>query len=137
MKASGYNPIRWNCQESGCFNIKCRPKIEVFADCFPGRINFGDVDALVEMKGRFCVLEWKKPGAPLLTAQQISFKALTSQALGNIVFFVSGDAETMEVEGYSVFWAGREIMHVKASLSDLKTRIRGWVDFTKMGATAT
>ena len=49
----GYNPMRWDCEKSGCFNVKCRPKIEVFAECFPGRINFGDMDGRVELGGYF------------------------------------------------------------------------------------
>ena len=39
MEANGYNPLRWDCERQGCFNLKRRPKIEVFADCFPGRIS--------------------------------------------------------------------------------------------------
>ena len=35
----GYNPMRWDCERDGCFNVLRRPKIEVFADCFPRRIN--------------------------------------------------------------------------------------------------
>lgn len=49
--ANGYNPLRWDCERRGCFNLKRRPKIEVFAECFPGRINFGDVDGIVEIGG--------------------------------------------------------------------------------------
>ena len=37
IRADGYNPLRWDCERQGCFNLKRRPKIEVFADCFPGR----------------------------------------------------------------------------------------------------
>jgi len=51
--------MRWDCEKQGCFNLKKRPKIELFADCFPGAISFGDVDGRVEYKGRFLELEWK------------------------------------------------------------------------------
>ena len=57
--AKGYNPLRWDCEKRGCFNIKRRPKIEVFHKCFPGNINFGDVDGIVEINGRGLMLEWK------------------------------------------------------------------------------
>ena len=33
-KVYGYNPLRWDCEKSGCFNIKCRPKLEQFAGVF-------------------------------------------------------------------------------------------------------
>ena len=65
MKPLGFNPMRWDCDTDGCFNVKRRPKIEMFADCFPRRINFGDVDGLVEIGGRFCLLEWKGQGGAL------------------------------------------------------------------------
>ena len=44
--ANGFNPLRWDCATRGCFNQKCRPKIELFAGCFPDRMSFGDVDAM-------------------------------------------------------------------------------------------
>ena len=56
---NGFNPMRWDCDRWGCFNRVCRPKIEKFADCFPGRINFGDLVAIVEVSGNTLVLEWK------------------------------------------------------------------------------
>ncbi|MAG24660.1 hypothetical protein CMI47_03685 [Candidatus Pacearchaeota archaeon] len=62
MPALGFNPMRWDCQTQGCFNKKCRPKIEVFAECFPRRINFGDVDGSIEINGYELKLEWKNTG---------------------------------------------------------------------------
>lgn len=32
---NGANPMRWDCTTQGCFNLKKRPKVEVFADCLP------------------------------------------------------------------------------------------------------
>jgi hypothetical protein len=49
--ALGYNPLRLDCAAQGCFNLKRRSNIELFADCFPGRISFGDVDGIVEIGG--------------------------------------------------------------------------------------
>jgi hypothetical protein len=124
---SGFNPMRWNCETSGCFNTKRRPKIEVFADCFPSRINFGDVDGLVEY-GSFCLLEWKGEGGSLRTGQRISFEQFTRQP-GNIVFVVDGNAETMEVTRYSIFWAGSHQTAIDANLDELKERIKAWVRY--------
>ena len=53
---NGFNPLRWNCEERGCFNLQKRPKIEVFSACFRGKISFGDVDGIVEISGNFPIL---------------------------------------------------------------------------------
>jgi hypothetical protein len=77
MKPDGYNPLRWDCEKQGCFNKKCRPKIEIFADCFPRRINFGDVDGLVEINGKGLLLEWKSVLKDIPTGQKIAYQKLT------------------------------------------------------------
>ena len=120
--------MRWDCERDGCFNVKRRPKIEVFADCFPRRINFGDVDGLVELSGKFCLLEWKGDGGELGRGQVLSFKAFT-KIPKNVVFVVRGDAETMQVEGYSLFTEGQHHPLVEASLDDAKDRIRRWCEW--------
>ncbi len=122
---SGYNPVRWNCQSDGCFNIKRRPKIELFADCFPRKINFGDIDGAVELGGFFCLLEWKGQGGRLRTAQELMFKRLSS-TLGNYVICVEGDAQTMDVKRYCEFWHGKQGKWKEARLEDVKVRLRRW-----------
>jgi hypothetical protein len=121
----GFNPMRWNCREDGCFNKLRRPKIEVFAECFPRRINFGDVDGLVELNNRFCLLEWKGDGGSLSYGQRRSYEQFTL-TLGNIVFVVNGNAETMEVTSFYSFWAGTQQQVAAASLDDVKQKIRAW-----------
>ena len=123
----GYNPLRWDCGADGCFNKKRRPKIEVFADCFPRRINFGDVDGLVEINGKFCLLEWKGDGGKVSTGQRISFERHTKQQDGNVVFVAEGDAETMSVHRYCVFYRGKQSAWRDATLIDLKAAITRWV----------
>lgn len=135
MQPSGFNPMRWKCERDGCFNQKRRPKIEVFADCFPRRINFGDVDGLVEINGRFCLLEWKGDGGALRTGQVMSFRSFT-ETIGNLVLVVHGDAETMAVDGYAQFWGGRQLAFIQASLDDVKERIRRWVSWTESARSA-
>lgn len=129
MASSGFNPMRWNCQKDGCFNVKRRPKIEVFADCFPRRINFGDVDGIVEINGFFCMLEWKGDGGSLKRGQVLSFTNFTSN-IGNIVLVVHGDAETMAVSAYETFWGGRLLPKVIAGLEEVKQRLRRWAEWT-------
>lgn len=122
---SGYNPMRWSCRRDGCFNEKRRPKIEVFAECFPRRINFGDVDGLVELNGAFCLLEWKGEGGMVRPGQRMSYTQFT-RIHRNIVFVVEGDPATMEVKRYSIFWGGRQHPWIAASLDDVRDRIRKW-----------
>ena len=104
---NGFNPMRWCCKKDGCFNDLRRPKIEVFAVCFPGRINFGDMDGLVEINGYFGMLEWKGKGGVIKLGQRITFERFTRH-LGNTVFVVEGDAKTMKVGRYCCFWKGRQ-----------------------------
>ena len=102
---NGYNPMTWECEKSGCFNKVKRPKIEMFHECFYGKISMSDIDAAVEVNGNFLFIEWKSGGGKLKLAQKIFFERLTRHA--NIgVFIVSGDAETMRIDGYSVISGG-------------------------------
>ena len=101
----GFNPLRWDCDVRGCFNKKKRPKIELFADCFPGRINFSDVDGIVELNGHGLMVEWKEPGAPIPRGQSIMYTNLTRNA-PLTVFVVYGNAETMEVSGVCRYVGG-------------------------------
>ena len=130
---AGENPMRWNCERDGCFNLKRRPKIEVFAECFPRRINFGDIDGMVELSGAFCLLEWKGDGGALRTGQRLSYIQFT-RSHGNIVFVVHGNAETMAVDGYYIFWQGQQEPFVAATLTDVKERIRKWAHWIETEA---
>lgn len=140
MRPDGFNPMRWDCDKGGpgksCFNKLRRPKIEMFAECFPRRINFGDVDGLVELNGRFCLLEWKGDGGSLRTGQRLTYEAFTAVS-GNIVFVVQGDAVDMLVERYCLFWQGRQLAWQVADLSVVKARLRSWAEWVqKLGGDA-
>ena len=126
----GFNPLRWRCGKDGCFNQLRRPKIEVFAGCFPRRINFGDVDGIVELNGRFCMLEWKGEGGSVHNGQRRSFEAFT-RFDGNVVFVVDGDALTMDVSKFRVFWRGKQEPEVVGNLEALKARITKWADWVQ------
>lgn len=123
----------WNCDLSGCFNKKRRPKIEVFHDCFSGQISFGDVDALVENMGALCFLEWKGKDTrgfypELKKGQRMTFLAISRQDPRNVVFVVNGDAETMEIDGYQRIQGGEIGEFVACDLCDLKLVIAEWFD---------
>ena len=127
--APGYNPMRWNCAESGCYNLKHRPKIEIFAECMPGKIAFTDVDATVEIDGNFLFLEFKA-GYPrdIPTGQKIYFQRLTSLSQKITAVIICGDAKTMEIRAVCVVSGGIIGEWQITNLADLKTRLRKWSD---------
>lgn len=125
MMTDGYNPMRWNCEIKGCFNKRKRPKIEVFASNFPGKINFSDVDGIVEISGNALMLEWKDYGVPLLRGQELMYERLSKH--GPItVLCVSGDAETMDVKQQGVFHKGKWSGWKNVDMNDVQEKIRGW-----------
>lgn len=127
---NGSNPMRWDCKKRGCFNIKRRPKIEVFCDCFPGNISFGDVDGIVEINGRGLMLEWKTDTNKPTTGQRIMYERLTKSELITVLLVV-GNAKTMEVSQMGTFYKGKQSNLEQANLNDVKNKIRNWVKWAK------
>ena len=121
------NPLRWDCERRGCFNVKKRPKIEQFAECLPGAIAMGDVDGIVEIKGRVLLLEWKE-ALPVSTGQRILYERMTAN-LAVHVLVVIGDPETMATSMYAIFNAGRMTKWRSGTLDDVKGVIRRWAAF--------
>lgn len=129
-KVSGFNPLRWDCVKQGCFNKLRRPKIEMFADCFPGHINFGDVDGIVEINGKALMLEWKNKSGNLPTGQKIMYERITKNGDVTVICII-GNAETMECSEYCLFFKGKRNPSIKANLQDIKERIKKWVNYAK------
>jgi hypothetical protein len=127
-RASGFNPLAWHCPTRGCFNTHCRPKIEVFHDIWPGKISMSDQDGTVEINWRFLVLEWKSSLGPIPRGQDIMFQRMSSVGGGGyfVVFCVVGNAETMEVTHYKIYWRGRDYGWVIGGLSDVRRRFSKW-----------
>jgi len=132
-KKDGFNPLRWDCDKHGCFNIKRRPKIEVFSDCFPGRINFGDVDGIVEINGRGLMLEWKSDCKKLPLGQKIMYQKLTDTQKITVIVVI-GDPETMICREAFVFFEGKETDRSSMDLEGVKFLIRRWVKWTQSNA---
>lgn len=126
--ANGYNPMRHDCAKQGCFNLVRRPKIEQFADCFPGKIAMGDVDGIVEVNGKGLLLEWKSSGVSLPLGQKIMYGRLTKNTMLSVII-VHGDAQTMDIQQHAWFAAG--VMHewVESSLDEVKQAMRDWVEW--------
>lgn len=130
--AQGYNPMRYDCDKSGCYNKNLRPKIETFAECFPRRIGMTDVDAMVEIGGKFMMIEWKARGGSLGRGQEIMFEKLTKDNVQFVVYVVEGCPQTMEVQQYSRYYNSmvqRFPCAESEGLSKLKSDIRRWVKF--------
>jgi hypothetical protein len=119
---------RWNCHEGqNCYSRKKRLKFDAFdtAGCLPRNAGFSDMDAITEIGGRGLLMEWKHPGAPILEAQRLLLLRLTKDRFLTAIF-VWGDAETMTVERYWVFWNGKQLDPVVGGFDKLCGRIKGW-----------
>ena len=130
--ANGYNPMRYDCTTGGCYNKKLRPRIETFAECFPRKIGMTDIDAIVEIGGKFCMIEWKAKGGSLGRGQEIMFEKLTKDSKQFVVYVVEGCPQTMEVTQYSRYhnnMVQRFPCTDGNGLGQLKANIRRWVDF--------
>lgn len=122
----GYNRMRWKCKPPDrCFNVLMRPKIEEFADCFPGNINFGDVDSIVEIEGRGLVLDWKSGPFTVSDGQRILWTRLTKDRVLTAMF-VAGNARTMIVTHSACFWGGKWGKWVPNTLAGVKDDFRRW-----------
>ena len=117
--------LRWDCKERGCFNWKKRPKIEVFDECLPGKIAFGDVDGIVEISGNALLLEWKGEPQELAQGQRIMYQRLT-QSESFAVFMFAGDARDMSITHGRVAFAGKIEDWLPMTLEEAKQRIRDW-----------
>ena len=125
--ANGFNPLRWKCDERGCFNEKRRFRIEVFAGCLPGKIAMSDVDATTEVNGRFLFLEFKSGDLrDLPTGQKIYFERLTRLSKRITACVVAADAETTSVRAVRVIRQGRIGAWEICNLASLQARIRRW-----------
>lgn len=124
--------LRWDCNKQGCFNEKCRLKFEVFSDCFPGRINFSDVDGIVEINGKALMLEWKMYFGNIPKGQEIMYKRLSAHGFITVLCIV-GNAETMECTQYSLFHNGKYYELRKGNINKIKQVIKKWVSWAKNG----
>jgi hypothetical protein len=132
MKPGGWNPITWPCEEQGCWNIKCRPKIEYFAGCWPGKISMSDIDGIVEINGHYLVLEWKRhdAGEELPVGQRIMFERLSATGLFTVAV-VKGNPETMDVRSIRFFWNGKQHQPEASCLADVQQKFERWAAWAK------
>ena len=106
------------------------PRLEEFAECFPGKISFSDVDGWVEINGKFLVLEWKSAGGKLREAQRIAFKEVTKSRNWS-VFVVHGNPRLMTVDNIQIFRNGKSLPLEYCDLETLKLRFKKWAKWAK------
>ena len=124
---NGFNPMRWNCKEDGCYNIHQRPKIEVFADCFPGLINFGDIDQqIVEINGRALITEYKHPKAIFPTGQRIMYERLSKTWVIYVATLTITDAIKMDVSAMGWYIGGKFNGWKAMDLDGAREKFRRW-----------
>ncbi|HOI56166.1 MAG TPA: hypothetical protein PLP01_13020 [Phycisphaerae bacterium] len=124
---SGANPLRWDCARQGCFNLHKRPKIELFADCLPGRLAFSDVDAIAEVNGNFLVLEWKEHRR-VPTGQRVLYQRWTAAGPTTVLLIV-GDARGMTVDEVACVHGGAVGPWRETDMDGLRRDIRAWADW--------
>jgi hypothetical protein len=118
------NPMHWDCDRQGCFNVHRRPKIEVFAECLPGRIAFSDVDGIVEINGNLLVLEWKN-GRYVPRGQALLYSRWTANS-PTVAILVVGDAQHMTVDEVAYVAGGKIGEWQTTDLAGLKALIADW-----------
>lgn len=129
---NGFNPMRWNCETQGCFNKFMRPKIEIFAECFPDKIALGDIDATVEMNRHFLHLEFKRNANSIPRGQQIYLRNFTEQSEKNAALIVHADPVSMECFGVVAVQEGRFTDYVPSSQDEVKAILRRWAAHTEL-----
>lgn len=128
--ANGNNPMRWDCESRGCFNLKRRPKIELFHECFPGKISFGDVDGIVEINGYGLMLEWKSDTTDMPRGQQIMYTKLTKDHRITVII-LCGDAELMRVDYMGWVFGGTYTPPEPETIDGAKQSVSDWVAWAK------
>lgn len=95
--------LRHDCDTQGCFNKYHRLKFQLFEECFDypkTRINFSDLDGIVERHGHFLALEWKSSdcGEDDIKAIKRLLQQLVSGDNESLALIVWGDACEMKPE---------------------------------------
>lgn len=122
----GWNPIRHNCEEQGCWNQVHRPRIELFAGALPRKISMTDLDATVEVNGSFLFLEWKSYAGEIPTGQRIYFERLTALSDKITAVVVAGNPELDTVQAIQTFSKGKARDWEECDLEGLFERIKRW-----------
>lgn len=128
--AHGFQPLRYDCETSGCFNKKHRLNFAPFYRALSGRLSFSDIDAITEVNGYALCIEWKSKPGPVPTGQKIMFERLTT-GKNFTVILVAGDAGSMTATHMAKVFDGRQSPWAVASTTDLTDCISRWEEWAK------
>ena len=107
VKSADDYKMRWKCMDKGCYLDKVEPRLWDFQHCFPRNMSMGDIDGIVEIKGKFLVVEWKSVGGKLTTGQHILLKNLTAMSSDIIAYVLYGNSQTMDVYEMRRYFCGQ------------------------------
>jgi hypothetical protein len=125
MNAIGFNPIEWKCETAGCFNELMRPKIEMFAECFPRNVAMMDIDGTVELNGHFLFLEFKTSGN-LKAGQRYYLTRLTALSAKIEAMVIACNSAIMDIHGVAHIQRGTLHPWDACDLDGLKALIKDW-----------
>lgn len=125
-REDGYNPLRWDCEKRGCWNLLCRPNIEYFAHVLPRNIAMTDIDGSVEVNKKFLFLEWKSFEGDIPTGQKLYFERLTRISKDITCVIVYGHPHPMNVQKICTIWNGKLTEWEICDVDGLIERIHRW-----------
>lgn len=128
----GYNPLHWNCLTQGCFNYYCRPRLEMFAHCFPGKICMSDIDGICEINKHFLLLEWKTQFKPLPQGQKILFERISKAGKFTVLVLV-GNVQDMKPHHLQWFHNGHSSKMFSTDAEYVENFITRWANMAKKG----
>ena len=129
-RKDGYNPIRHDCNQYGCYLTECHPRMEWFANCFKGKISFSDIDFVVEVRGRGLIVEWKGHSGTLRKGQEIMWSKFTRGGMRTTIE-VHGDPKTMEVSSFRACKNGKWGEWEEIGTIDFWERVKAWGDWAE------
>jgi hypothetical protein len=125
--------LTWNCDGDGCYYQKACPKLGMFDDCMPGKIGMSDVDGIVEINGKFLLIEWKYAEGHITVGQRIMFERMTALSPYITVLVVAGDPQTMEVYSYMKIHNGKMHPIERIDLEGFRRKVRAWANLAYVG----
>lgn len=125
------NVIRHNCETGGCYNVVHKYPIGMFHDALPRNCQFTDFDAVTEVGGAICIIEFKSDRARWPVAQAILIERVTrmdvpGKGLANVGFIAVADNETGSVSKFKRCANGKWSDWLSGGFEEMHDRICKW-----------
>jgi hypothetical protein len=101
-----------------------RRRTERFDECFDQGVTFGDVDSLVEIGGKFLLLEWKLIGDAGGTGQRRAFRCLAAHPDFTVVYIWTN--RDGDIKAWCQVEKGKQLVERIATEESLKEAITDW-----------